>query len=166
MDQCSRGQELAGGVLRYPPKPEKNTFFAIRDGYVYTFRTPDRSPPHATGHCVLLLLLKLTWRVPTRENAETNSPVVVIWCREETGWVRCTVRRRDCLSLVSGGGETFRVNSSWYMVLHTIIMTDCCCYSWGLLLCRCCCSLRVRIHREVPAACASLGTRTRASRLL
>ena len=35
-----------------------------------------------------------------------------------------------------------------------------------LLLCRCCCSLRVRIYRDVRAACASLGTQTRASRLL
>ena len=35
MDAYSRGQELAGGVLRYPPQPEKKHILAIRDGYTF-----------------------------------------------------------------------------------------------------------------------------------
>ena len=37
MDRCSREQELAGDVLRYPPNPEKELFFAFRDGYLNIF---------------------------------------------------------------------------------------------------------------------------------
>ena len=141
MDQCSRGQELEGGVLRYPPKPERrpilrHSFETDRDffrpsplitsisstisfksalvlphHYNYTattttisatitttttvnttaansffHHTPDQSPPHVTGHCVLLFLLGFTGRAQMRANAGTNSPVVVVWCREETRW--------------------------------------------------------------------------------
>ena len=66
VDQWSRRRELAGGVLRYPPKPgEKNLFFAIRDGsrncviyFVHTsgqllfYHTPGQRPPYVTGYCV------------------------------------------------------------------------------------------------------------------
>ena len=145
-----------------------------------SYHTPDQSPPHVTGHCELLLLLLLlllgfTGRAQTRANAETNSPVVVVWCREETCWVRCTARRTQASEptltafLRSAGGGACRVNSSWYFVLHK--MTDCCCCCccscWW-----CCCSAAaavvygLRIHREVRAARASLGTQTRASRMM
>ena len=114
---------------------------------IVLYYTPDQSPPHVTGHCVLLLLLGLTGRAQTRANAETNSSVVVVWCRgrDAQGALHCaedpSVRANsDRLSLVSGGGERCRVNSSWYVVLHN--MTDCCCWC-------CCCAAAAVVYEYV-----------------
>ena len=59
------GESLPADVLRYPPKPEKKVFFAIRDGLrnlvirfvhppgqLFFYHTPGQRPPHFTGHCV------------------------------------------------------------------------------------------------------------------
>ena len=80
--------------------------------------------------------------------------VVVVWCREEPRWVRCTARKTQAseptltafVLAAKRRAECARVNLSWYFapVFHDV--TDCCC-----------CSLRVRTHGEVGAECASLG---------
>ena len=66
MDPLSRGREVAGGVLRSSPKPEKKQqFFAIGEGsrffvacFVHgssqmcLYKTPGRRPPFITGRFV------------------------------------------------------------------------------------------------------------------
>ena len=60
--------------------------------------------------------------------------------------MRCTARRTQASEptltafLRSGGGETCRVNSSWYFVLHN--MTDCCCWC-------CCCAAAAVVYEYV-----------------
>ena len=91
MDPCARGQELAGGVQRYPPKPGKKKHFLL-------FET------------------------------DTVVPVEFfnLFCAHQQP-MRCTERRTQASELTltaflsSGGGETCRVNSSWYLVLHNVI---------------------------------------------
>ena len=56
----------------------------------YAWRAP------ATRHRALCVVVAqiTAMRAQTRANAETNCcSVVVVWCREETRWVRCTARR-------------------------------------------------------------------------
>ena len=80
--------------------------------------------------------------------------MVVVRCREETRWVRCTARKTQASepTLTAFGlaakrrAEWVRVNRSWHFVLVFHNVTDCCC-----------CNLRVRIYGEVRAECASLG---------
>ena len=63
-DPWSRGREVASGVLRSSPKPEKWSILAVREGsriFVVCFlhqppnvayHTPGRRPPHITGRHV------------------------------------------------------------------------------------------------------------------
>ena len=64
MDPWSRGREVARGVQRFSPKPEKGLFFAIGEGSNFfvacflhssaqmCYQTPGRRPPPITGRCV------------------------------------------------------------------------------------------------------------------
>ena len=74
--------------------------------------------------------------------------LVLVWRREETRWVRCTARRTRAFdpTLTASGlaakrrAECAGVNLSRYFVMTAAAV-----------------GLRVRIHGEVHAECASLG---------
>ena len=90
--------------------------------------------------------LGFTVRAEIRASAETNCCYCGL-AHEETLWVRCPARRTHASepTLTAFGlaakrrAECVSVNLSGYLAFHNV--TDCCC--------RCCYSLRVRIHGEV-----------------